>query len=321
VHDRRMLPAGPGVSTAKLPSMNGDLSFSVTPDEAHERLDVILARRLALSRAQTRRLLERGQVRLDGSPVGRAVKGVALEAGARVEVEGFVHPSAQQAVAQPDLALVVLAEGPGWVAVDKPAGMPVHPLEPDATGTVLNALAARHPEVHGVGEGGLRSGVVHRLDVDTSGVQLMATDPGVWERLRAGFSEHRVAKRYRAVVSGDPGEAGRLDLRLAMVAHKPARVGVARGKGGTPARLAFRRAERLRGASLLEVELETGFLHQIRASFAHAGHPVLGDRTYGGAVADAAPRQMLHCARVALEEIDATSPDPPDLCAVIESLR
>ncbi|NIR59804.1 MAG: RluA family pseudouridine synthase, partial [Gammaproteobacteria bacterium] len=79
--------------------------------------------------------------------------------------------------------LVVLARGAGWVAVDKPAGVPVHPLRADERGSVLAAVAARHPEVQGVGEGGLRSGVVHRLDVGTSGVLLVATAEDAWQRL------------------------------------------------------------------------------------------------------------------------------------------
>ncbi len=295
--------------------------FAVTPDEAHERLDVILARRLELSRAQTRRLLERGVVRIDGAPVGREAKGAALEAGTEVEVESFVHPDRQPITPDHDLVVPVLARGPGWLAIDKPAGVPVHPLEPDETGTALNAVAALHPEVQGVGEGGLRSGVVHRLDVDTSGAMLVAYEAGAWLRLRTAFAEHRVTKIYRAVVAGAPDPEGVLELRLMVAHHKPARVKIAPGRGGKPTRLRWRVLESFADASLVEVRLETGFLHQIRAGFAHLGHPVLGDPTYGPEHADRAPRQMLHSARLAFEEIAAESPDPADLALLLAGLR
>jgi len=298
-----------------------DEEFEVSADEAHERLDVILARRLALSRSQTRKLLERGLVSLDGTPVGRSVKGVALEAGSRIRVAAFVHPSEQRPVPEPDAELTVLVEGSGWLAVDKPAGCAVHPLEPDETGTLLNAIVARYPEIQGVGEGGLRSGVLHRLDVATSGVMLFATQQAAWLQLREAFAAHAVRKTYRALVAGAPDDEGLLELRLIVAQHRPAFVKVASGHGGRATRLRYRVIERFAKASLVEVALETGFLHQIRVGFAHLGHPVLGDRLYGGEVAEAAPRHMLHCARIEYDAVDAESPDPPDFRAAIEAAR
>lgn len=299
-----------------------DHEFEVTPDEAHERLDVLLARRLSLSRSQTRKLLEAGRVTLDGVPAGRSAKGLTLEPGARIQVSGFVHPSDQRPVPEPDAALRVLAEGPGWLAVDKPAGRAVHPLEPEETGTVLNALVARHPEIQGVGEGGLRSGVLHRLDVETSGALLFATQEAAWLQLREAFAAHAIRKTYRALVAGAPEEdEGRLELRLVVAQHRPAFVKVATGHGGRPTSLHYHVVERFARSSLLEVTLETGFLHQIRVGFAHVGHPVLGDRAYGGEVAAAAPRHMLHCARLEYDVVKAESPDPHDLAAAIEAER
>src|SRR5262245_17179616 len=110
------------------------------------RLDVFLAQRLALSRAQVGRLLARGAGRLDGRPP--PAKGAPLAAGATVEVEPFARPEERQALAAPEQELRVLCEGPGWLAVAKPAGVPVHPLEEGETGSLLNALIARHPELH-----------------------------------------------------------------------------------------------------------------------------------------------------------------------------
>jgi len=295
--------------------------FEVRVEEAHERLDVVLARRLELSRAQTRKLLESGGVSLDGSPVGRTVKGLAVEPGSRIGVTGFVHPRDRAARPEPDAPLAVLAEGPGWVAVNKPAGMPVHPLEPDETGSLLNALVARWPATQGTGEGGLRSGVLHRLDRDTSGVMLFAHEATAWDRLRGAFARHEIAKTYRALVAGAAPDEGRLDLRLVIAQHKPAFVKVAAGHGGRLTRMSFRTLERFARGSLVEVALETGFLHQVRVGLAHAGHPVLGDAVYGAEAAHAAPRQMLHCARLVFEEIEVASPDPADFSEALAAER
>ena len=99
--------------------------------------------------------------------------------------------------------------------------MPVHPYRADEAGTLLGALVARRPQVVGVGEGGLRSGVVHRLDVDTSGVVLLATEQRSWQRLRAAFRSGAVEKRYRALVLGRLAGAGELALDLVVARHRP----------------------------------------------------------------------------------------------------
>jgi len=302
--------------------------LEVRRDEAGRRLDRFLADRLWLSRAETRRILARGRVRVDGRVQDAGAKGLALRPGERVEVQGAEGLAERRVRAEPDAPLRVLAEGPGWLAVDKPAGVPVHPLEAGESGTLLGALAARHPELDGVGEGGLRSGVVHRLDVDTSGALLVATEAATWQRLRAAFREHRVEKVYRAVALGDVESDGEVELPLVVARRRPAFVRAAKPRERARSRVTgtrWRVLERLRGATLLEVRTTTGFLHQVRATLAHLGHPLAGDRLYAGE-ADAAdptdaPRHMLHAARVAFEEIAAESPDPDDLAALLERLR
>jgi 23S rRNA pseudouridine1911/1915/1917 synthase len=305
--------------------VTGEASLlEVTDAEVGRRLDVFLAERLALSRAEVRRLLARGSVSVDGRAVGASAKGRPLAAGARVGVAAFARPAERRALPDPDASLRVLASGPGWLAVDKPAGVPVHPLAEEERGTLLNALVARHPEVHGVGEGGLRSGVVHRLDVDTSGVLLFATETAAWERLREAFRRHRVEKVYRALVRGLVHEAGAAELPLVLARHRPARVRVAAAgeRGARVAELAWRPLERFAAATLVEVRPRTGFLHQIRVAMAHLGHPVLGDRTYAdAATAAAAPRHMLHASALRFEEVRAASDDPPDLGELVATLR
>ncbi len=299
-------------------------ALEVAPVDAGRRLDVFLAERLSLSRSEVRRLLGRGVVSVDGRSVAESAKGRVLAAGSQVAVAAFARPEERRALPDPDAPLVVLASGPGWLAVDKPAGAPVHPLREEERGTVQNAVAARHPELFGVGEGGLRSGVVHRLDVDTSGVLLVATAEAAWQRLREAFRAGQVEKVYRALVRGHIEKAGWSELPLVLASHRPARVRVApRGeRGARLCVLGWRPLERFADATLVEVRPRTGFLHQIRVVLAHAGHPILGDRVYAdAATAAAAPRHLLHASELSFEEVAAASPDPPDFASQLGQLR
>src|SRR6185295_8459033 len=116
-----------------------DDSFEVGPAEAGCRLDVFLAERLSLSRSRARRLLASGAVRVGGRPVAEGDKGLALGAGERVEVAAAARSDAERIPPEPEAPLRVLAQGPGWLALDKPAGVPVHPLAGGERGTLLGA--------------------------------------------------------------------------------------------------------------------------------------------------------------------------------------
>jgi 23S rRNA pseudouridine1911/1915/1917 synthase len=295
----------------------------VSPERAGTRLDAFLADELRVSRAEARRLLARGAVSVDGRTAGIASKGEGLTAGQTLAVQRFAPREQTEPIAQPELALGILARGPGWLAVDKPPGMPVHPLEPGETGTALNFVIAKFPEIGGVGEAGLRSGVVHRLDVDTSGALLFATAEERWQQLRAGFRAHRVEKFYRALVHGRLAGSGELALHLAVTQHRPARVRVvaAGDARSRHARMTWRALAELRGATLVEARPATGFLHQIRASLAHLGHPVLGDSAYGAPPSPLARRHLLHAASVAYRDVAAESPDAPDFAAALAALQ
>lgn len=303
-------------------------AYPVDAAAAGLRLDAFLAAALGVSRAAARRALRAGGVRVDGR---LAAKGRALCIGQRVEVQAAAAapPRALRPLPAPELPLRLLAEGPGWLAVDKPAGAPVHPLLPGERGALLNALVARRPEVFGVGEGGLRSGVVHRLDVQTSGVLLFATNTARWRELRGAFRRRRIAKWYRALVHGRMQGEGELALHLTVAQHRPARVravlpgAVGSQPGAARSRLCtlhWRALAPLRGATLLEVRPRSGFLHQVRASLAHIGHPLLGDTAYGAPPTPGIPRHMLHAARIAWRDIQAQSPAPPDFTAAQNAL-
>jgi len=281
-------------------------------DSWPRRLDAAAARVAGVSRRQAQRLIADAMVSVNGQTASAGDKGRPVTAWDKV----LVCADAGRVVPQPEQPLVELARGKGWVVIDKPAGTAVHPLREGETGTTLNAVAARYPQVQGVGEAGLKSGVAHRLDVDTSGALLVALDQEHWQRFRTGFSEHRVEKKYTAVVAGNPPDTGEAQVHLAVTRHRPALVEVV--APSTPASrlctLSWHVVERLQDTARVEINLGTGFLHQIRATFAHLGHPVLGDNVYFPHPDDrcAASRLMLHAASLRFEEISVASPLPPE---------
>ena len=278
--------------------------FRIDPEHEGERLDRFVARALGVSRGYVRRLLGRGRVHLGA---GSAAKGGLLRAGDLVRVDEFRHPD-EGPIAAPGLDLPVLERSAGLVAFSKPAGMPTHPLDYEEDTTALNAALAQFPSLAGVGEGGLLSGVVHRLDTDTSGVLVFATEERAWADARENFARRQVEKRYVARVHGAP-DPGDLRLRLA---HRGPRMRVV-SRGGREGMLRVLEVRRDGDTSLVEIELVTGLMHQIRASLAHLGHPVLGDRLYGSS-ADS-PRHWLHARSIRIGPLTAISEPPPELCA------
>jgi 23S rRNA pseudouridine1911/1915/1917 synthase len=283
--------------------MEPQCSFEVGPAEVGQRLDAVVARALGLSRGWVRKLLDAERVLLAGRP---AAKGTILRAGDRVEVLVFARPEAGP-IANPAIALPILRESEGLVAVDKPAGLPVHPLDPDETHSALNALVACHPELVGVGEGGLRSGVVHRLDPGTSGVLIFALREDAWRAARAAFAGKRVAKRYVARVHG--AFAGEREIEL-MLENRGAHVRVVE-RGGRLAVSRIRALETGPVTSLVEIGMRTGVRHQIRATLAELGHPIVGDRLYGSTAE--LGRHWLHAASIAWNDFAAEAELPPEL--------
>jgi 23S rRNA pseudouridine1911/1915/1917 synthase len=265
------------------------------------RLDVLLARELGLSRGYVRRLLARGLARIEG---GMVVKGTLLRAGDRIEIGAFHHPDEGARIAA-GLEVRVLAEGWGYIAIDKPAGLPTHPLDFEETHTALNAVAAIRPEILDVGPAGLQAGVIHRLDTHTSGVLAFATEPRAWQRARAAFSTRRVEKRYVARVHGRL--AVTVETRLALE-QRGDHVAVV-DAGGREAICRIEPLEAGSESSLVEVRPVTGMRHQIRVTLAHLGHPIQGDRLYGSTLE--LGRHLLHATYLRIGRFQASS-EPPD---------
>jgi len=273
-------------------------AFTAERDRA--RLDQLVADAAGCSRAEARRLIDAGLVRVGGRT---AKKGLLVPAGARVELEREPPREDQRRpVPQPELPLELLCEDATLVAVNKPAGMPTHPLRPDERGTLANALVGRFPECAQVADDAREGGVAHRLDVDTSGVLLAARTREGWLALRRAFSSGLVDKQYLALCSGTPPDQGEIRAALAHRGRTMRAVSEWDDEVSAGARAALTRFETLArgdGVALVRASSTTGRMHQIRAHLAHAGHPLCGDPLYGGPpAAPDAPGHFLHAAAI-----------------------
>ncbi len=275
--------------------------FVVSSETAGNRLDAeVFCRCPASTRALVRRTIAVGGVTVNGRVLD---KGDKLHAGDVIVVRGL--PDGMELHVRPDPAVRVdvVYEDAALIAVNKPAGMACHPLDWEEIGTVANGLAARYPELIGVGDGPLMAGVLHRLDGGTSGLVLAARTQGAYEVLREQFRHREVEKRYVALVEGVVSEPGHLEHDLS---HQPS----CRGRMVEAARLArhqcrpmravteYRPVRQFSARTLLEVSIRTGVTHQIRCQLALSGHPVVGDTHYGAAAVADFPRHFLHAATI-----------------------
>jgi 23S rRNA pseudouridine1911/1915/1917 synthase len=250
--------------------------FELTAAESGERLDRFAADSLPqLSRSAVQRLIKNGDIQVNGQPAKASLR---LEAGDRVRVT--LPPDESTDDIQPEaIPLDVLYEDGDLAAVNKPAGMVVHPAYGHRTGTLVNAALARWPEMAAVG-GAERAGIVHRLDKDTSGVIALAKSTAALEALQAQFKARTVHKRYLALVEGVPSTpSGLIDAPIGRDQKQRKRMAVRHD--GRKAVTRYTLLEDFDTNALLELELLTGRTHQIRIHLAWLGHPVVGDQVYG----------------------------------------
>jgi 23S rRNA pseudouridine1911/1915/1917 synthase len=290
------------------------------------RVDAGLAKLLGLSRTAVAELAESGDVRLDGRVAGKSDR---LVAGTLLEVS-LPAPAAPVRVDEiPVEGMVVLYQDDDLVVVDKPVGVAAHP-SPGWTGpTVVGGLAAAGIRVSTSGAAE-RQGVVHRLDVGTTGVMVVAKSEHGYSVLKRAFKERTVEKRYHALVQGHPDPtAGTIDAPIDRHPRHDYKFAVI--AGGKPSVTHYEVIEAFRAASLVDVTLETGRTHQIRVHFAAVHHPCVGDLTYGADPVLARrlglSRQWLHARTLGFHHPDDgrwvsfTSEYPPDLMAALEVLR
>jgi 23S rRNA pseudouridine1911/1915/1917 synthase len=233
-----------------------------------------------------------------------------------------------------DIPLSILFEDDSLVILDKPAGMVVHPATSHQAGTLVNALLHHCGDsLRGIG-GERRPGIVHRLDKDTSGVMVVAKDEPTLVALQAQFHEHDLERRYLAIVEGVVAEQGTFRTHYGRDPHDRKKFS-SRVDHGRRAVTHWKVKERFAGATLVEVQLETGRTHQIRVHFKDAGHPLLGDVTYGRrprapalrAIHEQLGRQALHAAVLGIvhpktkKSLRYETPPPADFRAAVTALR
>jgi len=297
-------------------------ALEIADADAGARLDVVLARRLSgLSRSVVASLIRDGHV----SSGGRPVKPSQLVHAGQVVTVSIPPPEPSELVAE-EIPLRILYEDDQVLAIDKPAGLVVHPAHGHRSGTLVNAilgraLAVAPDEPH-------RPGIVHRLDKDTSGCIVVAKTTAARVSLEAQFKGRTVGKTYLAVVHGVPSADRTIDAPIGRDPRhrKRFRTNAPRSRA---AETRFRVVERLSSAALLEVSIRTGRTHQIRVHLASVGHPVVGDDLYAGRRGRRIrfSRQALHAAELRVRHPESgellviRAPLPIDMRELLDRLR
>jgi len=293
------------------------LDHTVAEEEAGRTVQEVLTGPMGISRRMIQKL-----TRAKGILVNRRAPflGRKVRAGdvvsARVGVDE--HPGLEAV----EMPLSIIHEDADVLVLDKPPFVLVHPTSPEQNATLSHGVAAHFQRA------GLRAKVrpVHRIDRDTSGLVLFAKSAMSHQLLDKQLRDGEIHRVYLALVDGVvAGDAGTVDAPIGRHPRHPHLRAVRPGAEAAVTR--FRVAERYPAATLLELELETGRTHQIRVHMAHAGHPVLGDRQYGGAGAGVINRQALHASRLSFphprggERIHLEAPLPADMAGAADRLR
>ena len=309
--------------------------FEVGPEDDGQRVDQVLVRRVpGMSRARAKAMSEAGEVRVGGR---RVKKSQLVHVGDVVSLEQLPSRSDFEASPDPSFALVVLATTPDYVVIDKPAGVPSHPLRQDERGTVAGALVARFPEMRGVGYSPREPGILHRLDVDTSGLMLAARNAETFEALREQLRSGRICKHYLVLCAGKVEAPQRIAFPIANDPMDPRKVIALRQSAAESRRLKegpgkdalseVLQSRTLGDFSLLEVRANHARRHQVRVHCASIGHPLVGDRLYGGPELVGLDRHFLHASRIEFvdprtgESVSFSSELPESLTNVLRRLE
>ena len=297
-----------------------------------ERIDRVVALLTGLARSQVVRLVEEGEVHLNGSPV--TVRSRRVQAGELLALEVPAKESPAAPLPDPDVPVNVVHADHDVIVVTKPPGLVVHPGAGHERGTLVNGLLAEFPDLAEAGASKVRPGIVHRLDKGTSGLLVVARTASARDSLIRQLHDHQVEREYAALVWGSvEAGSGLIDAPLGRAEANPTRVAIR--SGGKPARTRYRVDRRFSSpvaASLLDCRLETGRTHQIRVHLAAIGHAVVGDLQYGGRQWPAGlprlarGRVWLHARRLSFEHpatgdrVTFTAALPGDLESVLAAL-
>lgn len=272
-------PPFPGEDSSSGPTESPTVVLPVPESAVGTRLDRFLQQTGRFpSRHQLQKLISQGQVKVEGRTVKPSYR---LKPSDRLVLVDLPAPAPSSCKPE-KLPLEVLYHDPDLIVVNKPAGMVVHPAPGHAGSTLVNALLDRFAELSAVG-GVQRPGIVHRLDKDTSGVLVAAKRDEVHLSLSRQFQAHEILRCYVGLVHGGVVPSfGVIDAPVGRhpVERKKMSTRTARGRRAVTH---WRVLERFPGFSLLRFRLDTGRTHQIRVHLSEKGHPILGDRLYGGA--------------------------------------
>ena len=305
---------------------SGGTQHSLRMSGPPSRLDAWLGSRFPEhSRARWQELIKSGFV-----TVNAQVRKPSQEVREGDVIDVRIPPPVSVEVAPEDIPLAILYEDADLIVINKPAGLVVHPAPGHDSGTLVNALLHHCTDLKGIG-GELRPGIVHRLDLDTSGTLVVAKNEQAMMHLAAQFKGRSVRKEYVALVWGRPRPpSGRIETLVGRNPHDRKKMS-ARPHAGKPAVTNYETLGAFGEVSYLRVRIETGRTHQIRVHLAHIGHPVVGDRQYGGArraqLPAPAERQMLHAERLAFQhprtgkELEFVSPLPDDMKNLLAALK
>ncbi len=293
---------------------------TLTADRA-ARLDVLVAEGCGATRSQAAKWIAAGLCAVNGTAARKA--GTAVKQGDAIEVD--IPEAAPSAAQKENIPVSILYQDADIAVVDKPCGMVVHPAGGRETGTLVNALLYALDGLSGIG-GVMRPGIVHRLDMDTSGILLVAKNDQAHLSLSKQLKDRSIGKRYLAVVEGEMKEAeGLIDQPIGR--SKRDRKKMAVTPDGRPSQTEWRVLERLFRATLLDVHILTGRTHQIRVHMQSAHHPVAGDPVYGLKGGVKVPRMMLHAHTLAFthprtgERMTFTAPPPAEFEEALFKLR
>jgi len=250
--------------------------WTISQEQGGIRLDALLAKELDVSRSQAQQWLENGLVMSGEKVLSKKEK---LKAGASVVVN-IPDPVAYEIEAE-HIPLNIVYEDEHLLVVNKPKGMVVHPAAGHYTGTLVNALMHHCGDSLSGINGVLRPGIVHRIDMDTSGLLMIAKSDAAHQGLAEQIKEHSFTRIYEAMIVGHPkNDSGTINAPIGRHPHNRKKMAVI-SSNSKEAITHYEVLMRYSGYSHIRVKLETGRTHQIRVHMAHIGHPVAGDTVYG----------------------------------------
>jgi 23S rRNA pseudouridine1911/1915/1917 synthase len=283
-------------------------TLTVGPENAGQRLDVFITSHMALSRSQVQKLIKAGTITINNEP---AKTKTVLEEGHQIDYPEMEVQQVEKTGSAPILDIVY--EDDDMLVINKPAGLLVHDaFEQETRPTVVDALLERYPDIAEIGDDPKRPGIVHRLDMDVSGLMAIAKTQEAFEFLKGQFQERTVKKEYTALVYGRPPHIhDTIELKIARSKSKGRMVSRTGEQEGKEAITKYDTVEEYNHTTLLKVNILTGRTHQIRVHMQAIGCPIVGDKLYKIKRMKVNPielgRIFLHAHKLEIKSLDGTT--------------